>query len=94
MIKNYAPQIDFNFIVVNTRSITEEQAARYRSEGAEQIGVHGSISPQTVDDADLVFGDLLEEGDKVRHDPAKLARVVLLCASGANQKARRELIST
>jgi uncharacterized cofD-like protein len=94
MIKNYAPQIDFDFIVVNTRSITEEQSALYRSEGAEQIGVHGSISPQTVDDADLVFGDLLEEGDKVRHDPAKLARVVLLCASGANQKARRELIST
>jgi uncharacterized cofD-like protein len=94
MIRDYAPQIDFDFIVVNTRSITDEQAARYKSEGAEQIGVHGSISPQTVDTADLVFGDLLEEGDKVRHDPAKLARVVLLCAHGAKQRASRELIST
>jgi uncharacterized cofD-like protein len=94
MVKEYAPQIDFDFIVVNTRSVTAEQAARYKSEGAQQIGVHGSISPQTVDDADLVFGDLLEEGDKVRHDPAKLARVVLLCASGAKKRVGRELIST
>ncbi len=93
-IGEYAPEIEFDFIVVNTRPVTTEQAVRYRSEGAEQIGVHGSISPQTVRGADLVFGDLLEEGPKVRHDPAKLARVILLCASATKKNLAPELIAT
>lgn len=79
-IREYAPQIKFDYVIVNDRPITEEQRKKYDIEGAEQIGVHGSISPETIEDAEIVYGNLLDDGDKVRHDPEKLAQVLLLCA--------------
>lgn len=80
IVRQYAPEIDFDWVVVNNCPITEEQAARYESEGAVQIGVSNSISPATVEGAEIVYGNLLDDGEKVRHHPEKLARVVLLCA--------------
>lgn len=80
IVREYAPQINFDFIVVNNRPISEKQAAHYSSEGAEQIGLHDSISPVSVEDAEIVYGNLLDEGEKVRHHPGKLAQVTLLCA--------------
>jgi uncharacterized cofD-like protein len=80
IVRRHAPGIDFDYVIVNNRPISERQAALYAEEGAEQIGVHGSISPGTVEGAEIVSGDLLDEGEKVRHHPEKLARVVLLCA--------------
>ena len=79
-VKEYAPEIDFDYVVVNNRPITPEQARRYAGEGSEQIGVHNSISPATVEAAEIVYGNLLDEGEKVRHHPEKLAQVALLCA--------------
>lgn len=81
----YAPQIRFDHVVVNDRPISEEQRRKYDVEGAEQIGVHGSISPETIEDAEIVYGNLLDEGDKVRHNPEKLAQVLLLCALQAKR---------
>lgn len=83
-IKEYAPEIDFDFVVVNNRPISELQAERYADEGAQQIGVHGSISPVSVEAAEIIYGNLLDEGEKVRHHPEKLAQVVLLCAMKHN----------
>lgn len=80
IVREYAPEIDFDYVVVNNRPISEEQLARYSEEGAEQIGVHGSISPETIEGAEVVYGNLLDEGEMVRHHPEKLAQVVLLCA--------------
>ena len=80
LVREYAPQIDFDFVVVNDHPISEEQMRKYAEEGAEQIGVHGSISPATIEGAEIVYGNLLDEGDMVRHDPERLARVALLCA--------------
>lgn len=81
IVRRHAPRIDFDFVIVNNRPITERQAALYGEEGAEQIGVHGSISPQTVEGAEIVTGNLLDDdGEKVRHHAGKLAQVVLLCA--------------
>ena len=54
---------------------------RYAGEGARQIGLHDSISPETIEGAQIVYGNLLDEGEKVRHHPGKLAQVVLLCNS-------------
>ncbi len=86
-IRQYAPQIDFDYVIVNNRPISDTQLKKYTGEGAEQIGVHGSISPETIEGAELVYGNLLDDGDKVRHHPGKLAKVLLLCALQPREKS-------
>jgi len=80
LIREYAPQIDFDYVVVNNAPVSEEQMAKYAEEGAEQIGVHGSINPETIEGAEIVYGNLLDEGQMVRHHPDKLTQVLFLCA--------------
>jgi uncharacterized cofD-like protein len=91
-IKSYAPEIHFDYVIVNDRRITKEQAERYALEGAYQIGLEddsldslpGLLDQSTV----IVRTNLLEEGEKVRHDSALLARVVLACRQqGCSQPA-------
>ena len=86
IVREYAPEIDFDYVLVNNRPISKIQAERYASEGAEQIGVHGSVSPATVEGAEIVYGNLLDDGEKVRHNPEKLAQVALLCALQTSSK--------
>ena len=86
IVREYAPKINFDYVLVNNRPISPVQVERYRSEGAEQIGVHGSVSPETVEEAEIIYGNLLDEGEKVRHHPERLARVALLCAMQAKNK--------
>ena len=86
IVKEYAPEIDFDYVVVNNRPINDFQAKIYAEEGAEQIGVHGSITPETIEGAEIIYGNLLDDSDKVRHHPEKLAQVVLLCAAKPNQE--------
>jgi uncharacterized cofD-like protein len=87
LVRQYAPAIDFDYVIVNDHPISGLQTKMYSDEGAEQIGVHGSISPATIEGAEIVYGNLLDEGDKVRHNPAKLADVLLLCALQPREKA-------
>ena len=79
-VREYAPQIDFDFVLVNNRPISPVQAEVYALEGARQIGVRDSILPDAIEEAEIVYGNLLDDGAKVRHHPDKLAQVVLLCA--------------
>lgn len=88
VVREYAPQIEFDYVIVNDHFISGGQAEKYAGEGAEQIGVHGSISPETIEGAEIVYGNLLDEGEMVRHHPEKLAQVLLLCAL----EPRKELI--
>ena len=87
VLRRHAPQIRFDYVIVNNGPINERQVASYTSEGAEQIGVHGSISTETIEGAEIVYGNLLDEGEKVRHHPEKLAQVLLLCALQPRDKA-------
>ena len=80
IIKDHVPQIDFDYVIVNNHPINTVQAERYKSEGAKQIGLENSISPQTIKQAEIVYGNLLDSNEKVRHNPDKLAQVVMLCA--------------
>ncbi len=80
IVKQYAPAIGFDCVIVNDQPISREQAEKYALEGAEQIGIHGSISAQSVEEAELICGNLLDDGEKVRHHPERLARLVLGCA--------------
>ena len=80
IFREYAPQIAFDYVVVNNRLISEEQKMRYAGEGARQIGISDSILPKTIEDAEILYGNLLDGNEKVRHHPDKLAQVILLCA--------------
>ena len=87
LVRRYAPAIDFDYVIVNDHPISDSQTEKYAGEGAEQIGVHRSISPATIEGAEIVYGNLLDDGDKVRHNSAKLADVLLLCALQPREKA-------
>ncbi len=87
IIREYAPEIDFDYVIVNNCVINEQQMARYADEGARQIGLSDSILPQNVEGAEIVYGNLLDGNDKVRHSPEKLAQVVLLCAMERSERA-------
>lgn len=81
IVREYAPNLNFDYLILNDRPITPEQAERYALEGSEQIGVHGSIGSARVEGAEIVYANLLDDGEKVRHHPDRLARAVLNCRS-------------
>jgi uncharacterized cofD-like protein len=89
-IREHAPQFEFDYVVLNNRPVSDLQARAYAEDGAEQIGVHGSISPETIDLAELIYGNLLDEGEKVRHHPERLAQTILLCAIQEKKAARSQ----
>ena len=78
-VRKYAPEIHFDFVVVNNRRISAEQAERYAAEGAYQIGIDDPIDPALDQTTEIMHADLLDEGEKVRHHSDRLARVVLNC---------------
>ena len=80
VVRRYAPEIEFDFVVVNDRPISREQAECYAAEGARQIGLTDRMLEEEFgDEAEIVRADLLDEGEKVRHSPEKLAGVILAC---------------
>ena len=79
-VKKYAPEIAFDFVVVNNRPVNEEQAALYAADGAYQIGMTDHrLEAEFGDETEIIRTDLLDEGEKVRHSPEKLARVIIAC---------------
>ncbi len=82
-VRKYAPEIHFDFVVVNNRRITEEQAQRYAAEGAYQIGIDDPIDDALDQTTEIMHGDLLYEGEKVRHHSSRLADCVLKCRKQA-----------
>lgn len=79
-IKRYAPQIHFDYVVVNDRAISAEQAARYAAEGAHQIGIDDDPFDDALDGkTEIIRANLLDDGEKVRHNSESLARVLVLC---------------
>ena len=78
-VKKYAPEIHFDFVIVNDRRISDEQAERYAAEGAYQIGIDDAIEDVIDQTTEIVRADLLDGGEKVRHNTERLAEVVLAC---------------
>ena len=86
-VTKYAPQIHFDYVVVNNRAISSNQAEMYRADGAYQIGLDDEIDDGALDpETELVRADLLDEGEMVRHDSERLARVVIACAERARSR--------
>jgi len=80
VIRDHAAEIKFDYLILNNGLISPKQQSTYANEGAVQIGVHGSISESAIEGVKIIYDNLLDEGDMVRHDPAKLANAVLVCA--------------
>lgn len=82
--RSYAPEIHFDYVIVNDRRITSDQQQRYALEGAHQIGIDDDAIDPVLDKSTVVIrANLLEDGEKVRHDSALLARVVIACKQQA-----------
>ena len=90
VIKQYAPEIHFDFIVVNDRRITDEQAQLYAAEDAHQIGIDDSFEEAVDKRTEVMRADLLDEGEKVRHNSQRLAQVVMAC----RDKARMHTVAS
>jgi uncharacterized cofD-like protein len=81
-VRDYAPQIRFDYILLNDRPISAEQTRLYAADGAYQVTWAGQMSPgNNTGFGQIIRTDLLEEGEMVRHDPKKLAEAVLACAA-------------
>lgn len=80
IIGQYAPQIQFDYVLLNDVSISDEQASLYAADGAFQVTWPASpTSTNGTGYGEIVRADLLEQGAMVRHDPDKLARCVVAC---------------
>jgi uncharacterized cofD-like protein len=86
-VKKYAPEIHFDFVVVNDRRVSKEQSELYAAEGAYQIGIDDPIEDVLDQATEIVRADLLDEEEKVRHNADRLAQVVLKCRERAQSKA-------
>jgi uncharacterized cofD-like protein len=85
-VKKYAPEISFDYVILNDRRITDEQAALYAADGAHQIGMQDHLFEKRFGaETEVVRADLLDDGEKVRHNPHKVARVVLACCEQARR---------
>jgi len=79
-LKRYAPAVAFDHVLLNQQSISAEQRERYRLEGSEQIGLDEGEAIERECRANIVYANLLEDSEMVRHDPQNLAKAVISCA--------------
>jgi len=89
-VRQYAPQIYFDYAIVNDRLITSSQAELYRADGAAQI-LPDDIGSRSNLAGEIVRADLLDAGEMVRHNSEALARMVI---SSAAQRHLQSLEST
>ena len=79
-VRTYAPQIHFDYTIVNDRPITAQQQRIYAADGAVQVLLDKTADAEACDAGiEVVRADLLDEGEMVRHNSERLARVVIDC---------------
>jgi uncharacterized cofD-like protein len=85
-VKKFAPEIEFDFVVVNDRRISKQQAELYAAEDAYQIGIDDPLEDALDQTTEIMRADLLDEGEKVRHNSERLASVVIACCEKASSR--------
>ena len=87
-VRNYAPQIHFDYAIVNDRDISSEQARVYAADGAVPVRLERAEDGEVCDAGiEVICADLLDEGEMVRHSSERLARAVVDCAAN-NRKQK------
>ena len=88
-VRTYAPQIHFDYVIVNGRPISDEQSKTYALDGAYQVEIEETdLTASVTSEPEIVRADLLDESEMVRHNSERLARVVIACAEGAHSWPR------
>jgi len=64
-----------DYVVANRQKVSPAVARRYRRQGASQVTVDSEGLRRSA--VQLLLGNLLEEHGKIRHDSARLARLLL-----------------
>jgi uncharacterized cofD-like protein len=80
-ILSYAPQLHFNFMLVNNSPLSEEQYRCYAAKGAFPVAIN---IDQAIESMELVNGgkmkiyycDLLNDSNPARHNAGKLAAII------------------
>lgn len=82
----YSPSLELDHVIVNTAPIGESLREKYLADGAAQVEFESLMrqpSQSHIEMAgrirtfELIFQDVLYEGGLVRHDPDKLASLIL-----------------
>jgi uncharacterized cofD-like protein len=87
----YSPNLELDYVIVNTAPISAALREKYLADGAAQVEVESLArsafeddlnpafieTPERVHAFQLICRDVLHEDGLVRHDPDKLARLVL-----------------
>jgi len=74
-IRHHTPRSVVDWVVANRRPVSPEVAKRYRSQGAEQVVV--DLPELQKLGYRVVLDNLLEEHGVIRHNPPRLARLLL-----------------
>jgi uncharacterized cofD-like protein len=87
---DYSPQLELDYVLANSTPITEDLLEKYLVEGAAQVKLGSTLDPadnhrcQLVSEKTqeahcfrLLYRDVLHENRLVRHDPAKLAGLLM-----------------
>jgi uncharacterized cofD-like protein len=75
VIQNHTPRRVIDWVVANRQSVSPEVAKRYRAEGAEPVVI--DIASLQKLGYRVILDNLLEEHGVIRHNPARLARLLL-----------------
>ena len=95
-IRQYAPQVKFDYAIVNDALIKPAQRDLYNGDGAYQLVLDPGADRTPIDPwIEIVRADLLDDGEMVRHNSERLARVVIACAAGdrSKQLAQAEMLT-
>lgn len=86
-VAKYAPQVHFDYVVLNNCPISASQAETYGADRAYQCGLDDEIEGSDFGPGtEFVRTDLLDRGEMVRHDSERLAGVVITCAERARSR--------
>jgi len=90
-VQRYAPEVRFDYVIVNDAPIKPSQRELYDADGAYQLVLDPAMDRTTIDSQiKVVRRDLLDEGEMVRHNSKRLAGVVIDCAAEARSRCFAE----
>ena len=84
-IQDHAPRLRVTDVLINCTPIADHRIDRYATEGADVVRIE--TDPLRFMGCAPALRDLLEDGEKVRHDPRKLGRAVMELISEERQCA-------
>lgn len=74
-LRKHVPALQMDWVIANRKPVSPAVAARYRKQGAEPVAVDLPVLKQLG--CRVILDNLLQEHGVIRHDTARLARLLL-----------------